>query len=72
MCIVLKINTIAARIVVNIQMKISGCASSMEENNLHHAKLFRATVTYYFKTVREHTISILYVQNDHTPLTIST
>jgi hypothetical protein len=37
MCIVLTLTTIAARSVGYIQMKISGCASPTEEDNLHHA-----------------------------------
>ena len=71
MCIVVALTTIAARTVVYNQMKISGCASPIEENNLDEAKRYRATVTSYFKTVSEHASSILFVQNDHTPFTMA-
>lgn len=71
MCIVLTLTTIAARSVVYIQMKISGCASLIEENDLHQAKRYRGTVTSYFKRVTDHASSFLYVQNDHTPFTMA-
>jgi len=71
MCIVLTLTITAARSVGYIQMKISGCASPIEENNLHQAKRYRATVTSYFKTVTDHASSFLYVQNEHTPLTMA-